>query len=117
MNTRTDRQTWAILQMLSHLNIIQFGSKSILFQVKSHESSRPCSIYKSHVDSLKRMNFSIQSWEENQDKNIQQILDLHKTEDNQILNITYNVYKVTSDLISNEENIELVKSGKMSRNG
>ena len=63
------------------------------------------------------MNFSIKSWEENQDENIQQILDLHKTEDNQILNITYNVFKVTSDLISNEEKTELVKSGKMTRNG
>ena len=63
------------------------------------------------------MNFSIKSWEENQDKNIQHILDLHKTEDNQILNITYNVFKVTSDIISKKENTELIKSGEMSRNG
>ena len=63
------------------------------------------------------MNYSIKSWEENQDKFIQHILDLHKTEDNQILNITYNVIKVTSDIISKKENTELIKSGKMSRNG
>ena len=90
----------------------------IYFKDASYKENSPCSNYKSHVESLKKINISIKSWNENPDKTIQHILNLQKSDEgNQILNITYDVFKVTSDIISKEENTELIKSGRLSRNG
>ena len=69
------------------------------FQDKSHKESKPCSIYKSHVLSLNKKNITINSWNKIPDENIQHILNLHQVEKNQVLNITYDVFKVTSDVI------------------
>merc|ERR1740129_990231 len=51
----------------------------VICKDESYEKSSPCSNYKSHVESLQKMNISIKSWNENPDKNIQHILNLQKT--------------------------------------